>query len=496
MSLWMNGLTKEDCKRCLPFVIGIIAFLYFAVMAVKTYAGVFVSTDSADFLAASTVWMVPQTYGYPLYIVLGHFLNLFPGELPAKMTVLLSALPAAIAVFFVYKITFKLTGKVIIATICSVVLLGTVVFLTEATVTKGYALTAMFLTIGYWFYINDRKYLTVIFLGLATAVHMMVVVIVFLWLIADRRWRLWLGKPLLVYIAVGIGPYSLIPILMALDTPRYLAGSFSLANLKGYWSGTGRSIIGMLSVMDAPSRWWFLGRVLLASSGLAIIPLLNRHIYNLRNRQIAVLIAAPVFILWYVATCLDVQVWTYLSVGAPFVAVLVGLGLARMKEYHKYAIAASAIVLVIVNGFFMNADAITRQDPRMEQYKASLEALPDGAVVVTVPSSTSLGLFYTIVEGKNLVPLIYSYLELDSTMGMDGYEQYLADKYGVWWRSTLEGVQNCLDNNRPVYYVPIENSWLNPCFTLEGDIQYDMPNRIIALTGVQPQDKIEVTRNE
>ncbi len=494
MSLWMNGLTKEDSKRILPFVIGLIAFLYFSGMAVKTYAGVFVSTDSADFLAASTVWMVPQTYGYPLYITLGHFLNLFPGELAAKMTVLLSALPAAIAVFFVYKITFKLTGKVIIATICSVVLLGTVVFLTEATVTKGYALTAMFLTIGYWFYINDRKYLTVIFLGLATAVHMMVVMIALFWLIADRRWRLWLGKPLLVYVAVGIGPYSLIPILMALDTPRYLAGSFSLDNLKGYWSGTGRSIIGMLSVMDAPSRWWFLGRVLLASSGLAIIPLLNKNIYNLRNRQIAVLVAAPVFVLWYVATCLDVQVWTYLSVGAPFVAILVGLGLARMKEYHKYAVAISAVVLIIVNGFFMNAYELNKQDPRMENYKAALEALPDGSVVVTVPSSTSLGIFYTIVEGKNLIPLIYSYLELDSTMGMKGYDKYLEDKYGVKWTDTLSAVQECLDTERPVYLVPIQNSWLNPCFNVEGEVVYNMPNRIVSLTGKQPQNKLEMTK--
>jgi len=474
--------------RYMPWLLGVCAFIYLGLLAVKSYSGVFTSTDSADFLMASTVWAIPQTYGYPLYILLGHFLNLFPGDLAAKMTVILS-------VSFVFLIAKRLTNRTVLSVVVALVLLSTAVFLTEATITKGYALTAMFLVIAYYCYLREWRLRTTLFLGLATAIHMMVIFIAILWLIGDRRWRYWLGKPLLVYIATGLLPYVMIPVLMALDTPRFMAGSLSIENLKGYWSGTGRAIIGMLSVFDVPSRWLLLGKILLVSTGLAFIPLLQYKIYQLHQRHIAVLVAAPVFMLWYVATCLDVQVWTYLAVGAPFIAILVGLGLARMRNWHMSVIALSALCLIVVNGVFLNANVITRDNPYMTDYKQSLEALPDNSVVVVVPGAYSLGLFYTIADGKNLVPLVYSYLELDSLMGMKGYDTYLEKHYGVTWPNTLEGVQQCLDTNRTVYIVPVEHSQIQDCFVYAEPIEYTKLNRVVGLTGQQPE-VLEMSTNE
>ncbi len=483
---------RNHPKRYQSFGVAAVAFIYLAILAVKSYSGVFVSTDSADFLAASKAWMVPQTYGYPLYIVLGHVVNLLPGNLPSNHTVLLSALPAAITIWFTYLIVRHLTSKSCIALVASLVLLSTAVFLTEATITKGYALTGMFLTAAYYSYLRDWKCSVAVLLGLATAVHMTVAFIALLWLLADRRWKMWFGKPLLLYVCCGILPYALIPILMALDTPRFLAGSFTLSNLRSYWSGTSRSIIGMLSINDAPSRWWFVGRILVMSTGLGFIPLYTA-LRDIKKRYILVLIAAPMFMLWYVATCLDVQVWTYLSIGAPFVAVLVGIGLSKLEVYHTYVLTVSACILIGANSLFMNANLLTTRDPRAMSYKTALEALPDNSVVVVTPSAYSLGLFYTIIDGKKLIPLVYPYLEESAAYGTKGYDKFLLRHYDVTWSDTLEGVQQSLDINRPVYFVPGVGSPLEDVFNLVEPIELNTPTRVIGLTGVLPHNTFEVS---
>lgn len=480
-------------KHSFPVFIGIAAFIYLACMSVRSYSGVFISTDSADFLMGASTWVVVQPYGYPLYMLLGHLVNLLPGNLAANMTILLSALPAAITVMLVYLIVDKLTNKSKIALISSLVLLSTVVFLTEATVTKGYALTAMFMTLAYYSYIKGWKYRIVIFLGLATAVHVTAGIITLLWLVADRRWNIWVGKPGIVYILCGALPYVLIPVLMSMDTPRYLAGEFTLGNLKGYWSGTGQAIIGMLSVFDVPMRWWFLTRVLLISTGVASIALLY-SLREWRQRHVLVLIAAPLFMLWYVATCLDMQVWTYLSVGAPFIAILVGLGLSRMEKYHSTVVGITVVILIVANFFFMNAYEIDKANPLMKNYSNLLWSLPDGSAVVVTPGGWSLGLFYTIEEGKELIPVVYAYFpdDVTSVPGMKGYDTYLTRRYGVQWSSTLDAVTQSLETFRPVYFMPILGSQIADCFVLQDPIVYGVLNRVIGLTGESPMEGIEV----
>ena len=474
-------------KKYLPWLIGLVAFAYLATLAVKEYSWVFISSDSGDFLMASTIWAVPQTYGYPLYVLLGHFLNLFPGDLAAKMTVILSALPAAVAVAFIYLVVLKMTSKTAVALISSAVLLGTAVFLTEATVTKGYALIAMFLILAFWSYINDRKYLTMVFLGLGTAVHMVVAAIGLFWLLADRRWMYWL-KAIWVYILIGLVPYVLVPILMYLDTPRFLAGNFSVSNLINYWAGTGRTIIGMLSINEAPKRIWMTIRVIIMSFGLALIPLFQK-IYKPLSRPIAVLLATTMFALWYVITCLDAQTWTYLALAAPSIAILVGIGLAKMQREHLVAIGASAVILISVNSVFLNANVLNNQNPVGRTYLIELNSLPNGAVVVSEPGPYDLGLFYDIVKGKNLIPLIYPYLEEWQNFGLKGYGQWLNTKYNVDWTSTLDGVQKSLANNVPVFFTPTEGSPITRCFVYRP--VDSMIVRITSLTGLQPDTYVK-----
>jgi hypothetical protein len=498
----------NNYKRYLPYIIGLVAFIYLVILAVKEYAFVFISTDSGDFLAASTVWMVAQTYGYPTYILLGHFLNWVPiqVDLAAKMTIFLSALPAAITVAMVYVIVLRLTNKVPIALVCSLVLLGTAVFLTEATITKGYALLGMFLTLAFWAYISGKKYITTILLALATTVHMITLTIIVFWFLADRRWKWWLGKPLIVYCVIAFIPYLLIPLLMYLDTPRLLAGSFSLLNVVSYFSGTGRAIIGQLSIFEAPSRLLHISGIIFMSFGLALIPLFFVK-YKPLTRPLGILLGTILFILWYVATCLDAQTWTYLSLAAPSIAILIGLGLSRLKREHLVVVGTSAAILIVVNSIFLNAQKLEEQDPQGMALFNSLSSLPDKSIVVAEPGPYDLGLFYVMATGKQLAPIIYPYLDSWSDpilkvktdyradFGMEGYDTYLSTKFGLNGQSTLENVQQSLRENRPTYFIPTNGSPLTRCFVLEDKLQQGKPNRILSLTGLEPNTYVkDVTR--
>ena len=88
-------------SKIIPFIVFAISFIYYSILSSKVYTWLFASGDSGDWLAASNWWIVPQPYGSPLYISLGHFLDLFGGDLVVKMTILLSCLPAAITVMLV-----------------------------------------------------------------------------------------------------------------------------------------------------------------------------------------------------------------------------------------------------------------------------------------------------------------------------------------------------------------------------------------------------------
>lgn len=481
---------KSTLKKYAPLIIGVVAFIYLAMLCVKQYSWVFVSSDSGDFLMGSTVWANVQTYGYPLYMLLGHLLNLFSGGLAAKMTIVLSALPAAITVGLTYLIVKRLTGKEVVSAISAAVLLGCAVFLTEASVTKGYALEAMFLTLAFYGYVRGWRYRTVAFLGLATAVHPTALAIALFWMLADRRWRYWL-KTLWLYVLVGVLPYIYVPLLMYFDTPRFLAGSLSMQNLLNYFSSTGRAIIGNLSIYETPARLLSIGKIVLMSFGLALVPL----VMSLRkpyDRSKLILVATSLFILWYVITCLDAQTWTYLALAAPSVAVLIGIGLSKMSREHLVAVGACAIILVGVNGVFLNGNIIDKQNPQGMNYLSELNALPSHSVVVTEPGPYSLGLFYAIADGKNLVPLVYPYIE-QPLFNVAGYNEYLSSHYTAskyWlpvWPDTLSGVSWCLENDVPVYFTVQEQSVVEQCFDLKGS---GTVKQIVGLTGLQPKKYI------
>ncbi len=488
-----------------PIILGLIALVYYLVLCAKTATWVFTGTDNGDWMAAAVTWMVPQPYGSPLYIVLCRVLYYIPGDLALKLTIGLSVIPAAITISFVYLIVKHLTKNTWVGVTSALVTLSSAVFLSQSTILEEYALAVMFMTIAFYAYVKEWKYRTAIFMGLGVAVHIVCLMIAAFWALADRRWRYWFFKPVITFLAVGGVPYLLIPLLMYLDTPRFLIGEFSLQNLVGYWSTTTRAVAGTISIFEAPRRLSEFGRIFVMSFGLALVPLLH-NIYKPLTRTVAVLLATIMFVAWYAISCIDPSTYTFFTFLTPSVAILSGIAMAKMKSQHVMVVLAGACVLMAVNAIFLNADVLTKQNPKATTYLTDLRALPDESLVVTITGGYSLSLFYVINDGKELTPVIYPYVDnLDEKLGygMIGYEKYLSGKVGfVWPSTTLAGIQMALDRGMNVYFIPTVDSTISRCFNYARDVDgkpmYGKPSVIYSLTGIEPRLPSEevVTTND
>jgi len=427
--------------------VGVVALIYYAILCAKDWTWVFVSGDSGDWLATANWWMVPQPYGSPLYILLCRFVGLFPGNLAFNVTWFLSAIPAAVSVGIVFLIVKRLTGKNLLALTSSIVLLGSTVLLTQATVVEEYALTTMLLTLAIYFRINDRPYLTALFVGLSATVHVLVLIVALGWVAAEFRY--WRPKIKALLLSVGIVAvfYAFILVLMSMDTPRLLAGGLNFKSLMDYLGAVGGSVVGQLSIFEFPLRLWDFVRIVVASLGLALVPI----VYSVRQKGV-VLIATVFVVVGYYLTCLDYTTWTFLTLAMPALAIMAGIGLDKLKPWHTKFVLVGGIVLILLNSIFMNANVLTQNRPIARDYYNDLSKLPSGAVVATNASFYSLGMFYAMSEGKQLIPVVYPYL---TQWKFADYVEWINDTYGTNLPqdvTEVEVVEYFLQNDYDVYF--------------------------------------------
>jgi hypothetical protein len=456
----INGM-KEKIKRIDYLIVGVVAFVYYAILASKTYSWCFASGDSGDWLASSMVWMNSQPYGSPLYILLGHFVNALPfSNLPLKMTLLLSVIPASITVAVTYLIVKKITSNYKIAIVSTLVLLGAVIPLSQSTILEEYAIASMFVTLAFYFYIQDKKKLTILFLGLGSAIHIIVVCISVLWLIVHfvtdfKNIKSWL-KYIWIYILVGILPYSLALILMYADTPRFLSGHLSWSAINNYLSST--DTIGSLSVWEAPKRLHQFVEVVSVSFGLALIPLsIGFKSLFKENKNFMVALATIIFTLWLYLTNNDPTTYTFLDFGFPLIVCIVALGLFKINKTNLKIVGIGACCLIFLNAFFFNANTITNEKPLATQYEQSLKDLPDGSFVICFSGGNyTLCNYYVLAQGKQVIPLFYSgttpqKIDALHTPRYTDYKGWIDKHFDVKGEDTMQQVKYLLSQNRNVF---------------------------------------------
>ena len=435
-----------------PLLVFVSSFAYYILLSAKQFTWIFASGDSGDWLAASNMWFVPQPYGSPLYISLGHFLDLFGGDLVIKMTVILSCLPAAITVTLVYLIVKKLATEKA-AWFSIAILLGAGIFLTQSTVLEEYAIATMFLVASYYFYLIDKKWLVAVSLGLGTAVHVVVPVVAVLWLLVMRKeWRAWV-KVIPVFAVIGFTPYLLIVYLMTTDAPQLLAGGLSWQSINSYLGSTG--VFGSLSIIDLPKRTLDFVAVVLMSFGLAVIPFFAIFKRRPWNNNTKLVIAAIFFPVFYYATCLDPTSWTFMTFACPFVAIIAGIEVARITNRKLVmAIASVTILIIFTNTIMLNADRLTKANPMAVEYYNEVQQIPDGSAIVMVRGGfNSMAVFYAISEGKDIIPIFLTNYDWKEDALYTNYADWINKEYNLVGNNTQELAYSALQQGIDTYVI-------------------------------------------
>jgi hypothetical protein len=442
-------LSSSNLKRYLiPWIIACITFAYLSSIAVIEYTWLFASGDSGDWLFASTWWTTPQPYGSPLYIVLGHAVSSLPIDQVVSMTLLLSCLPAAITAGLVYTITCKLTGKLGIALTTSAVLIGMGVFLSQSTVLEQYSLAVMFLAVAIWFHVNGHTRLTYLALGLGTAVHVMLAPVAFFWLVIQafhsRQWR-FLVQPVLVYLLAGVAPYSLTLWLLAYGSPPLLAGyGLSISSINSYLGST--SVVGSLAIQATPERIGTDILFIVVGYGAALVPIwiaVKRGYGDITTQMLTV---AMLFPIWYTVTCIDPTTWTFLIWGVVPAVVLAGIGLSRLPNWHTGVVVTIAGLLIITNTVLLNPSRLHNENPVAREFYEATMSLPDGAVVIMDRGGfESLGTFYMMSQGKDLIPVFYADTGFEKDALYQNYIDWMRDEYGTISRTDAGLAQEFLD---------------------------------------------------
>jgi hypothetical protein len=467
-------LTKYDY-----LLVGFVALLYFLLLFSRIHTFVFFSGDSSDWLASSIFWMVPQPYGSPLFITLGHLVNWLPfSNLVAKMTVAMDVIPSAITVSAVYLICKKFTQSIKISLVCALVLLGSAIFLTQATILDEFAISGMFVTLAFYFYIQGKKKLTILMLALGSAVQIIVIAISGIWFLLhfDELKKWW--KTFWIYLVFGLAPYILILVLMYLPTPRLLSAHLSLAGIDNYLGATGT--IASMSIIEAPTRILDFLAIFFASLGFALVPIfLSFKGITKYGKSMLIAVVTVLFIMWLYVTDSDPGTWHFLPIAFPLVMVFVAIGLQKMSN-HKIVICG-AVLLILANGVFLNANILAHANPLATTYENDLRSLPSGSYVIS-NSGGDYGLddYFMMAEGVPIRPIfldasIADIQEFTPTRQTE-YEAYLENfletDYNISVKNSVlqvtamvKGETTALTSPRYMDYI----KWMNTKYGLHGN---------------------------
>jgi hypothetical protein len=452
-------LRKE--VKYIPALFLILATLYYIALCVKDYSWIFTSADSGDFLAASTAWMIPQPYGEPLYILLGRLISLLPLYLPASMTILLSAIPAGITVMLTYLTTREITKRPILSIVAPLILMGSVIFLTEASVTKQYSLSVMFLTLALYCYVKGWLMRATIALALGASIHVVIFAISVFWFALNiRNKSLW--KCLPVYILIVGAFYAFTLWMFDWDIPPMIAGQGLTIEAVQSWLASTK-VFGTLALHAFPERILRLAGYEIMCFGLSL-PLAWYGLFIKRNILTGMMLSAVAFGTWYFATCLDPTTWTYLSFTMPILSISAVMALNHLTEHSKfytYSCVVSSVVLIGLNAVFMNGNVLAQQNPLGPEYKAEIDKMPDNSVIVIHRGGPEFMAFmYSYSQGKKLIPVFFRGYAYTLDKNWSQYLAWLNEKHGVAWGPTENQVKDELSHGTKVFVLlPILNQW-------------------------------------
>ncbi len=363
-------------------------------------------SDGAHYILAAKYMLPAHNTSAPLFLLLGRLFLFLPFGTEAWRMGLISVLATTGGTILIYLIVRRLLfgNKKArwYALVASLVYGGSALVISQSTIIETYALSTTLMLLAYYFSIKRKWVMVSIVIGLIWAIHTL-----FAWmiwgvlLVQHKEMRNWV---LAIITLSFLLFYLYIPISTAINGDLHMwgnttPGGFIRANL-----GVLLMLGGGLSVWDFPKRVFDTIGMLGVSLGLGLIVIVY-YFYKIRRWQNGLLWLFLIPIIWF-ATNLSAETYVYLMPSIAFGAIVVGLGLSKMRMGWTIAVLVVAIGLL---GFNANYFDIGRTlDPEMSAMKFYNEELPkisDGQYFMGGGWNWAMVYLYNKEENRNIIPI-------------------------------------------------------------------------------------------
>lgn len=454
-------ITKEKESLWL-LLFCLIFFSYFQLKSV--YGG-----DSGDFLSAAAVWGIPHPPGYPLYALLAGILHHFlPWGTPAWRLALLSSIPAAITIFYFYKLINLFSSKWI-SLASSLFLAFNYPFWLYSEVVEVFSLNNLFIiSLSYWLIknINVSKpnfKLFFLFAGLALSHHHTILFLLpgILYIFKIKKWFKQLKPSGLLFFILGLLPYLYLP-LAALKNPavnwnnpvnlinfinlitRKAYGTF-MAN-KGILTDLYSRFLNILSFFRFISADFGIIGLVLILIGLVAFFLYREHdkYKQFIHKYFLISLASYVFFIFYASFDIynDFNVGTFerfIIIPYIFLTVVMAMGLNFInrvvekkvnKEFIKKLLLIIFIIVLPLAQFIKNYPKISilKNDLTAENFAQDvLDSIDINGSLFAYADTSHFDLqylFYSLEYRKNQVKYINVFM-----LPADYYQEYLQKIY-------------------------------------------------------------------
>jgi len=375
------------------------------------YTWINTDCDGIHYTYAAKYLVPAHKTSAPLFLLLGNlFLRLPFGE-EAWRFALLSVFASTISTVFIYLIIKHHINNRFCALTGALIFGGSALVISQSTIIESYALVTMFGLAAYYFAVKKNWLWCALMLGAGGAVHHLIGLTFIVLFIAYKGLRKW--KYIGVMSAFLLF-YLYIPITTAINNPVNMWGNVTPATFLNDNLTSGAMLIGGLSIWDTPKRIFDAVGILGISFGLALIPIIwfikTRHNdLNLTKKKyyqepLLWLFILPVV---YYATNLAPQTYVYMMPAIGFGAIMVGVGLSKMRHYWRWVILGYAVVLLVFNANYF--DIGRTLDPEMsasKYYYDELDKVPDHEILVAQQGwEWACVPMYNVENGKNITPV-------------------------------------------------------------------------------------------
>jgi hypothetical protein len=400
--------------------------------------------DGPHYIFSSKYLYPAHKSSAPLYLLLGWLALKLPFGTEAWRMALISGLSGIIASVFVYK-TVRLYssehkyGK-LIGCISALVYGGSALALSQNIIVESYPLLTMFVIGAFYFILKKRLVIASLFIGASCAIHPLALLSVIPMLIVFREIRNW------KYLAI-MGSFIVFYLYIPLtNRPPYM---WHLPNDRGILGfikdtlDTAKMLSGGLSIWDFPKRVLdMIGVFGLSIAVIGIIPLIyvfwkTRILKNI----LFWLVFLPVI---YYISDLAPQTYVYMQTAIVFAAVLIGIGLMKMRGYWIPVMGLASLGMLIVNVNYFDVGVTLDKEMSARKFWNELDRVKDGEILMAQQGWEWAMVFpYNKDNDRNIIPICAG------TLASEDYQKQVRDEYGIKFEIpenkedlTLVGLQN------------------------------------------------------